>query len=122
VGFEPSCFTWGVINAINAICMQLTIELRSFPSEANKTLLMAKNGTKVAVGTNLAAASIIGISGFVRHLINNNIDYLIVIVIGPAAMIGGYFGVRYTNRFSDKNLKRLIALVSSVVAFEALKG
>ena len=100
--------------------MQLTIELRSFPSEANKTLLMAKNGTKVAVGTNLAAASIIGISGFVRHLINNNIDYLIV--IGPAAMIGGYFGVRYTNRFSDKNLKRLIALVLSVVAFEALKG
>jgi uncharacterized membrane protein YfcA len=84
---------------------------------------------KVAVGTNLAAASLMGISGFVGHLINNNIDYLILIAMGPAAMIGGYVGARYTNRFSDRNLKRLIALVLVVVAFTmflrafaALKG
>jgi uncharacterized protein len=84
---------------------------------------------KVAVGTNLAAASLMGISGFVGHLINNNIDYLILIAMGPAAMIGGYVGARYTNRFSERNLKRLIALVLVVVAFTmflrafaALKG
>jgi uncharacterized membrane protein YfcA len=84
---------------------------------------------KVAVGTNLAAASVMGISGFVGHLINNNIDYLILIAMGPAAMIGGYVGARYTNRFSDRNLKRIIALVLVVVAFTmflrafaALKG
>ena len=32
-------------------------------------------------------------------------------VMGSAAMIGGYLGVRYTNRFSDTSLKRIIGIV-----------
>ena len=31
-------------------------------------------------------------------------------------MIGGYLGARYTNRFSDRNLKRIIGLVLIAVA------
>lgn len=32
-------------------------------------------------------------------------------------MIGGYLGARYTNRFKESNLKRLIELVLIVVVF-----
>ena len=71
---------------------------------------------KVAVGTNLAAASVMGISGLIGHFINGNIDYLVLAIMGPAAMTGGYLGAGYTNRFSDRNLKRIIGLVLIVVA------
>lgn len=71
---------------------------------------------KIAVGTNLAASSIMGISGLTGHLINNNIDYSVLITMGSGAMIGGYIGARYTTRFSDKSLKRIIGLVLTVVA------
>jgi uncharacterized membrane protein YfcA len=37
--------------------------------------------------------------------------------MGTGAMIGGYLGARYTNRFSEMNLRRLIGLVLIVVAF-----
>lgn len=71
---------------------------------------------KVAVGTNLAASSVMGISGMIGHVINNNIDYLVLTVMGSAAMVGGYLGARYTNRFSDRSLKRIIGIVLIVVA------
>ena len=72
---------------------------------------------RVAVGTNLAAASVMGISGMIGHIINGNIDYLVLAIMGSAAMVGGYLGARYTNRFSDKSLKRIIGIVLIVVAF-----
>jgi uncharacterized protein len=43
---------------------------------------------RVAVGTNLAAASIMGIFGLIGHIINNNIDYIVLIIMGSGAMIG----------------------------------
>ena len=57
-----------------------------------------------------------GVSGLIGHIINNNIDYLVLMVMGSAAMIGGYLGARYTNRFSDTSLKRIIGIVLIVVA------
>jgi uncharacterized protein len=71
---------------------------------------------RVAVGTNLAAASIMGISGMIGHIINNNIDYIVLMVMGSAAMIGAYIVARYTNRFNDTSLKRIIGIVLIVVA------
>jgi uncharacterized membrane protein YfcA len=71
---------------------------------------------RVAVGTNLAAAAVMGISGLIGHIINNNIDYLVLFIMGSGAMIGGYLGARYTNRFSERGLKRLIGMVLIVVA------
>jgi uncharacterized protein len=71
---------------------------------------------RIAVGTNLAAASIMGVSGLIGHVINNNIDYLVLMIMGSAAMIGGYTGAKYTNRFSETNLKRIIGLVLIIVA------
>jgi uncharacterized protein len=57
-----------------------------------------------------------GIFGMIGHVINNNIDYLVLTVMGSAAMVGGYLGARYTNRFSDRSLKRIIGIVLIVVA------
>ena len=71
---------------------------------------------RIAVGTNLACASIMGITGLVGHILNNNIDYIILLIMGLGAMIGAYLGAKYTNKFSDSSLKFLIGLVLIVVA------
>ena len=57
-----------------------------------------------------------GISGLIGHLVNNEIDFLILVVMGFAAMVGGYIGASYTHRFSERNLKRIIGIVLIVVA------
>jgi uncharacterized protein len=74
-----------------------------------------KMETKVAVGTNLAASSLTGASSLVGHLINGNVNFLIMITMGPAAMLGGYMGAKYTNRFSEGSLKLIIGIVLIVV-------
>jgi uncharacterized membrane protein YfcA len=70
----------------------------------------------VAIGTNLATSSVMGISGLIGHLVNNEVDFLILIVMGFVAMIGGYIGASFTHRFSKRNLKRIIGIVLIVVA------
>lgn len=71
---------------------------------------------RVAVGTNLAAASVMGISGLIGHIINNNIDYNVLIIMGSTTMVGGYLGPRYTNRFSERRLKQIIGMVLIAIA------
>ncbi len=61
-------------------------------------------------------SSIMGISGFVGHVISNEINYLYLIILGPSAMIGGFFGARYTNLLSSSTLKKLIGVVLAIVA------
>jgi len=75
---------------------------------------------KVAIGTNLAASTVMGMSGLAGHLINNEVDYLVLATMGPAAMLGGYIGARYTNRFSERNLKLIIGIVLMAVAITML--
>ncbi len=74
-----------------------------------------KMETKVAIGTNLAASSLTGASSLVGHLINGNVNFLIMITMGPSAMLGGYMGAKYTNRFSEGSLKLIIGVVLIVV-------
>jgi uncharacterized membrane protein YfcA len=71
---------------------------------------------RIAIGTNLASASIMGASGLIGHVINNNIDYLVLVIMGSAAMVGGYTGATFTNRFSDRSLRRIIGIVLITVA------
>jgi uncharacterized membrane protein YfcA len=71
---------------------------------------------KIAIGTNLAIASFMGTFGLIGHLINNNVNYIILTIMGSTAMIGGYIGAKYTNRFSDVTLKRIIGIVLIAVA------
>ena len=75
-----------------------------------------KTEPKIAVGTNMLISSVMGMSGFIGHLINNEVNYLYLVILGPSAMIGGFLGARYTNRFSSSNLKKLIGIVLAIVA------
>jgi uncharacterized membrane protein YfcA len=75
-----------------------------------------KMDPKVAVGTNLAAASVMGAAGLAGHLLNNDVDFMVLAAMGPAAMVGGYIGARYTNRFNARTLKMLIGIVLVLVA------
>jgi uncharacterized protein len=75
-----------------------------------------KTEPKIAVGTNMLISSVMGISGFIGHIISNEVNFLYLIVLGPSAMIGGFLGARYTNRLSPTNLKRLIGIVLAIVA------
>jgi uncharacterized membrane protein YfcA len=71
---------------------------------------------RIAVGTNLAASSIMGAAGFIGHLLYGQVDLVILSVMGPAAMAGAFIGARYTNRFSARTLRMLIGLVLIPVA------
>ncbi|MEP0826043.1 MAG: sulfite exporter TauE/SafE family protein [Nitrososphaera sp.] len=71
---------------------------------------------KVAIGTNLAASSIMGAAGLEGHLLNGNVDFLVLGLMGSTAMIGGYIGAKYTTRFSANALKLLIGVVLIFVA------
>ncbi len=71
---------------------------------------------KVAIGTNLASASVMGVFGFLGHALNNEVDYPTVAIMGSTAMIGGYIGAKFTGRFSAEKLKMLIGFVLIVVA------
>ena len=75
-----------------------------------------KTEPKIAVGTNMLISSVMGISGFIGHVISNEVNFLYLIILGPSAMIGGFLGARYTNRLSPTNLKRLIGIILAVVA------
>ena len=75
-----------------------------------------KTEPKIAVGTNMLISSVMGISGFIGHVISNEVNFLYIIVLGPSAMIGGFLGARYTNRLTPTNLKRLIGIVLAIVA------
>ena len=71
---------------------------------------------KIAVGTNLATASVMGSIGMIGHVLNHNVDYVILMVMGSGAMLGAYLGAKFTNRFNDSTLKFIIGLVLVIVA------
>ena len=75
-----------------------------------------KTEPKIAVGTNMLISSVMGISGFIGHIISNEFNLLYLIVLGPSAMIGGFLGAKYTNRLSPTKLKKLIGIVLAIVA------
>ena len=75
-----------------------------------------KTEPKIAIGSNMLISSVMGISGFIGHVISNEVNFLYLIILGPSAMIGGFLGARYTNRLSPTTLKRLIGIVLAIVA------
>ncbi len=71
---------------------------------------------KIAVGTNMLISSIMGMFGFIGHLINSEFNLLYLIVLGPSAMTVGFLGAKYTNHLSPSTLKKLIGIVLAIVA------
>ena len=64
----------------------------------------------------LLISSVMGMARFIGHLINNEVNFLYLIVLGPSVMIGNSLGAKYTNRLSTLTLKKLIGLVLAIVA------
>ena len=51
------------------------------------------------------------------HFNNDQVNFLYLIVLGLSAMIGGFLGAKFTNRFSQLTLKRLIGVGLAIVEY-----
>jgi uncharacterized membrane protein YfcA len=72
--------------------------------------------TRIAIGTNLASSAFMGTIGIIGHLINNNIDFVILTLMGPTAMLGAFLGSKFTNKINESNMKFVISIVLIVIA------
>lgn len=79
-------------------------------------IAILKMEPRVAIGTNLAAASVMGAAGLVGHILNASVDYYVLAVMGPAAIVGAILGARFTNRFNARTLKLMIGITLIPVA------
>ena len=75
-----------------------------------------KMNTKTAVGTNLAASALMGVFGLIGHIMNYEVDFVVLSVMGVAAMIGGFTGARYSQRFNDMTIRKILGIVLIGVA------
>lgn len=73
------------------------------------------------MGTKLASSSVMGTMGVIGHLLNNIIDYLILTIMGPAAMLGAFMGAKFTNKINESNLKFIISIVLILVAVTMIR-
>ncbi len=66
---------------------------------------------RVAAGTNLFIGFLLGTAGFLGHGIRGEIDVPLIVFMGPAAMVGSYYGARLTGRVRLATLIAVIGLV-----------
>lgn len=79
-------------------------------------ITVLKLPVRIAVGTNLASSAVMGTVGIIGHLINNNIDYVVIMIMGPSAMFGAFMGAKFTNKIEEQNLKLIISIILFLVA------
>jgi uncharacterized protein len=76
-----------------------------------------------AVGTNLVVGFFLGVSGFVGHALQLEVEWAVLAVSIPAAMVGAWLGARLTGRLSERALRRAIGIallaVGAAIAVEA---
>jgi hypothetical protein len=77
-----------------------------------------------AVGTNLVVGFFLGVSGFVGHALRLEVEWLVLAVSVPSAVIGAWLGARLTGRLAESALKRAIGVallaVGLAIAVEAV--
>lgn len=73
---------------------------------------------RIAAGTNLFIGVLIGASGWVGHVINGQVDYALLALMGAAAMVGSYYGAKLTGRVRLNGL--LLAMGVVLIAVGAL--
>jgi uncharacterized membrane protein YfcA len=69
-----------------------------------------------AVGTNLVIGFAVGVVGLAAHAARVDVDWGLLAVGGPAAVVGGWFGAHVTGRLSELFLRRAIGLALVVIA------
>ena len=63
---------------------------------------------RIAAGTNLFIGMVMGAVGWVGHLLHGQLDWTLVALLGPTAIVGSYVGARLTGRI---NLNGLILVM-----------
>jgi hypothetical protein len=71
---------------------------------------------RTAAGTNLAIGALTGLFGFVGHLLHLEIDWVILIVLGPMAMLGSYLGAKQTGKLSPQTLRKWMGAVMVITS------
>ena len=67
---------------------------------------------RIAAGSNLFIGFIMGSVGWIGHVVQGKVDYPLLILMGGAAMIGSYYGAKFTGRV---RLDTLIATMGGVL-------
>lgn len=69
-----------------------------------------------AVGTNLVVGFLLGVSGFLGHLVRLEVEWDVLAVSALGAVPGAWVGARLTGRLSEEALRRAIGVVLLAVA------
>jgi uncharacterized membrane protein YfcA len=69
-----------------------------------------------AVGTNLVVGFFLGTSGFLGHLAQLDVEWLVLLVSLAGAIPGGWLGARLTGALSESTLRRAIGATLLAVA------
>ena len=85
-------------------------------------LLAMKMDPHKAAGTNLAITVLVGISGFVGHLLKGGVDWHLIAIVGIPGVLGMYAGTRLANRFDAAGLRLVVGIVVLIVAPAVLLG
>ncbi len=63
-----------------------------------------------AIGTSLISVGAFGITTAFVYMLNHEVDFLIAILYLVGGFIGGFMGVKITNRINKKHLKKIYAI------------
>ena len=85
-------------------------------------LLAMKMDPHKAAGTNLAITVLVGIAGFVGHLLKGGVDWHLIAIVGIPGVLGMYAGTRLANRFDAAGLRLVVGIVVLLVAPAVLFG
>jgi uncharacterized membrane protein YfcA len=69
-----------------------------------------------AVGTNLVVGFAVGAVGLAAHAARLEVEWELLAVGAPAAVVGGWFGAKVTGRLSELFLRRAIGVALIVIA------
>jgi len=69
-----------------------------------------------AVGTNLVVGFAVGTVGLAAHAARTEVDWELLAVGAPTALVGGWFGAKLTGRLSEIVLRRAIGIALIVIA------
>lgn len=83
-------------------------------------IFLLQQEPKVAVGTSLAVIVPTAIIGSFRHHGFANVDWRIVLMLAPTALIGGWFGPQLAEAISNLALKRAFGCVLLLAAARLL--
>jgi len=71
---------------------------------------------KMAVGTTRAIGTATSLSGFLGHLLHWEIDWVLLLILGPMTMLGAYLGAKQTGRVSPRTLRQWMGAIMVITS------